>query len=182
MTSTKKSTMTSANKQSRFKKSLITAGAVTALVIGTSSMIHAKHHSGANGDMQRSGKMQERLYEKLDLTEVQKTQIENIREVYKPQLQSLRQAHKAQRAQKETLDPASSDYVSKKQAQHAEKFQAMQQGVTLRAQMQHEIALVLTPEQRAEAQALKAEHKAKRMERRKDRKEKRQQKRDELEQ
>lgn len=176
------STTTLTSKQSRLKKLLITAGAVTALVIGTSSMIHANNHKGAHSDMQRSGKMQKRLFEKLDLTEVQKTQIESIRDNYKPQLQALREAHKSKRGQKEFLDPASSDYVSKKQAQHSEKFQAMQQGVTLRAQMQHEIALVLTPEQRAEAQALKAEHKAKRMERRENRSEKRQERREKYEQ
>lgn len=174
--------MKAINNTSRLKKLLITAGATSALILGTSAVIHAGHHKGGHSDSQRSGQMQQRVFEKLDLSEAQKTQIENIRGTYKPQMQALREAHKSLKDQKETLDPASSDYVSKKQAQHTDRYERSKSGVTLRAQMQHEIALVLTEEQRAEMATLKAERKAKMQERRGQRGEKRQQHREKYEQ
>ena len=161
------------------KKLLITLAATTALLIGTSAVLHADHHrGGADGKQQQRGMMQGKMLEKINATDEQKAQIESIRATYKPQMQALREAHRSMRDNKQKLDPASSNFVADKQAAHAEKSQRQQAGVTLRAQMQHEIALVLTVEQRAELQTLKAQHKAKRMERKGKRGEKRKERRE----
>ena len=160
------------------KKLLITLAATTALLIGTSAVLHADHHRGGADSKQQRGMMQGKMLEKINATDEQKAQIENIRANYKPQMEALREAHRSMRDNKQKLDPASSNFVAEKQAAHAEKSQRQQAGVTLRAQMQHEIALVLTVEQRAELKTLKAEHKAKRMERKGKRREKRQERRE----
>ena len=156
------------------KKLLITLAAITALLIGTATVVHAdKHRGGAEGKQQQRGMMHEKMLEKINVSDEQKTQIKNIRDSYKPQMQALREAHRSTRDNKQELDAASPNFVAQKQAEHAERSQRQQAGVTLRAQMQHDIALVLTADQRAELKTLKAERKANRAERKENRKDRR---------
>ena len=154
-------------------KKIIVSTLAVALTAFTFNAVAETSTNPTNTDIQKSERMHKKhkkgnkLLEKLGLSDVQKTQIESIRATYKPQLKNIRENGKTLREQKKNLDAASSDYVTQVQNLFAQGSDNRAQAVTLRAQMKHEIALVLTADQRAQLKNLKQEMKSKQKKRRK---------------
>jgi len=111
----------------------------------------------------------EKAFDKVGVTDSQRAQIQAIHESYKPQMENLRQQGKQLREDKQNLDATSANYVAQTQAIFDQRSAHKRKIVTLKAQMRHEVANVLTAEQRAELKELRAENKGKRKQRRKKR-------------
>jgi len=137
---------------------------VSVMAITTFGM-NVNTYAFANGYKHVDKNRHSRIFKKLNLSEQQKEQIKAIRENRKPELQNLRELSKNLRQQKNALDPVSSVYVSQVENISSQQANILQQRASIKAQIKHEVSLVLTPEQRAKAQVLKAERKAKRQER-----------------
>lgn len=93
-----------------------------------------------------------RLQRMLDIagaTDAQRTQITAIAANYKPQLKALHQQLRANRRSVADLDAAAPSYASQVATLADQRGQIVANQVKLRAQLRHEIAGVLTDDQRA---------------------------------
>jgi protein CpxP len=94
----------------------------------------------------------------LDLTEEQRVQVKAIMESHRAEMKALGERRwelrKAVEAaiSADTVDPAAIRNA------HTELAQAMADGAVLRATIRHEVMQILTPEQKAKAAELKAQH------------------------
>lgn len=131
---------------------------VAVLTLGASLAVAAPHEGKGYG---RHGKAEfsERFAQKLNLTDAQKSQIRDLhkgfREENKAFFQSFRQTMQEFRAAKQANDTAKLDALK---GQFESQRAQMQQ---LRAGLDAKIATVLTPEQNAQWQQMKAERAAK---------------------
>ena len=142
----------------------ITAVAVAAL---SATMAFAAPHDGGKGGWHGKGRHHgfggARLAEKLNLTDTQKEQWiaseKSFRQDNAAFFQSMRQTWQDVRAAKEAGDTAKLDALkATKESQHAQMRQ-------LREAQEQKLAAILTPEQKAKWDALKAERAAKRAQR-----------------
>jgi Spy/CpxP family protein refolding chaperone len=141
------------------KNKLITMAAVVAL---SATVAFAVPHEGRGGHHGRGGELGARMAEKLNLSDAQKQQIKdlqtNFRESNKAFFDQVRDTHKQMDAAREANDTARLDALkATAESQHAQMKQ-------LRDQQQQRIAALLTPEQRAQLDAMKAEREARRAE------------------
>ena len=135
------------------KKKLITAVAI--LTLGAALAVASPHEGGGrHGHRGRAG-FSQKLAEKLNLTDAQKQQVQDIKKSTHEQnaafFQSARQTRKDFRAAKEANDTAKVD--SLKTAMESQRAQFKQ----IREAEMQKIASVLTAEQNAQWQQLKAE-------------------------
>jgi Spy/CpxP family protein refolding chaperone len=145
---------------SSIKKTLLALTAGTILVAGT-AMAMGGHGGpggghGGKGECAEGDKL-ERMSQKLNLTDEQRTQISTIMEQYKTDFDP--EAHKAEREahraamqsmmQSEDFDEQSArEFMQSMQAQRVDKQ-------VERMKMQHEILAVLTPEQQAQLEQMR---------------------------
>jgi protein CpxP len=141
------------------KNKWITMAAVVAL---SATVAFAAPHEGRGGRHGRGGEFGARMAEKLNLSDAQKQQIKdlqtNFRESNKAFFDQVRDTHKQMAEAREANDTARLDALkATAESQHAQMKQ-------LRDQQQQRIAALLTPEQRAQLDAMKAEREARRAE------------------
>ena len=141
-------------------KKWITAAAVLAL---SSTIAFAAPHEGRGGRHGRGGEFAERFAQKLNLTDAQKQQIKDVQQSFRDEnkafFDTVRDTRRQIREAKEAGDTARLESLkATAQSQHAQMKQ-------LRDAKMQRIEAVLTTEQRAQWQALKAEREAKRAER-----------------
>jgi protein CpxP len=142
---------------------IFTAAAVVAL---SASLAVAAPHAKGNGGHGRKGRGQfgARFAEKLNLTDAQKSQVRDLnksfREQNKPFFEQVRATRQEIRAAKQANDTARLD--SLKGTAEAQRTQMKQ----LHDAQKQRILSVLTPEQRQQYEALKAERAARRQNRR----------------
>ncbi|MFP5246274.1 MAG: Spy/CpxP family protein refolding chaperone [Thermoanaerobaculia bacterium] len=141
-------------------KKWMTAAAVLAL---STSMAFAAPHEGKGGKHRRGGRggeFGERLAQKLKLTDAQKQQIRDLqksfREENKAFFQQTRDTRRQMREAKETGDQARLESLKATAKSQHEQMRA------LRTQQRERITSLLTSEQRAQLDALKAERKERR--------------------
>jgi Spy/CpxP family protein refolding chaperone len=137
----------------------------TAAVLALSSTLAfaAPHEGGRHGRGGRGGEFSERFAEKLNLTDAQKQQIKDIQSSFREQnkafFESTRETRKQIREAKEAGDTARLESLkATAESQHAQMKQLRE------AQMQR-VTSVLTPAQKSQWDALKAERQAKREQR-----------------
>jgi Spy/CpxP family protein refolding chaperone len=127
--------------------------AVAVLAFGTSLAIAGE--AGKGGKHGRKGGMDARLAEKLNLTEAQKGQLAGIQQSFRaanePFFTGFRETMKQYRDAKKAGDTAQAD--SLKATIESQRAQMKE----LRAAQELQIAAILTPEQRTQWDALKAE-------------------------
>ncbi|MBL7987494.1 MAG: Spy/CpxP family protein refolding chaperone [Chlorobi bacterium] len=147
------------------------AASVAALALALTTTLYAQpgHRSGK---MERGEKM-EKMAEKLNLTEQQKTQIKALRDNFKKeheaQLSEMKSLHEQMRGLK-----GSGDTEQAKQLR--EKMKTAKQALqTDREKLQQQISALLTPEQRQQFEQHKAERKEHHEQKKGERKGKRQQ-------
>lgn len=152
----------SANSANASQSTSFTADTVMRGERGQHRGKHQGEHRGKRGGMHRA-------FSKLDLTEAQQTQIDAIMDAKKAEREANRNAMQAEREQRHEQMQAVMNQATLNQAQvnrmaneHAE--QAKQQFID-RIEMQHAIAQVLTPEQRTQLEAMRAERGDRRSER-----------------
>ena len=142
-------------------KKFATAVAVT--LLGASLAMAAPNQGGFEGHHGHRGAFGEKLAQKLNLSDAQKAQIKAIRKASHHENQAFFQAARATRqefrAAKQAGDTAKIDAL--KPTIDAQRAQMKQ----IRADNEAKIAAVLTPEQNAQWQQLKAEWAAKRAQR-----------------
>ena len=136
------------------------------LALSTSLAIAAPHDGGGKfgrGGKHGRGEMGARLFEKLNLTDAQKTQIrtihENFREQNKAFFEQSRATFEQYREAKKANDTARLDALKATMDANREQMKR------LREQQHAQIANILTPEQRTQWEALKAEREQRRGER-----------------
>jgi protein CpxP len=138
-------------------KKFFTMAAVLAL---STTVAFAAPHEGKGGRHGRGGRGEARVFQQLNLTDAQKAQIKTIREGFREQnkafFESSRTTFQAFREAKKANDTAKLE--SLKPQLEANRTQMQQ----LRQQERTQILAVLTPEQRAQYEALKAEREARR--------------------
>lgn len=147
-------------------KKWLTAAAVVAL---SASMAFAAPHEGKFGGHGRGRHHRQmfgkRMAEKLNLTDAQKQQIKDIRkasfEANKPFFDSSRELRQQLHAAKEANDTAKVDSLKPQMESQRAQFKQIRE-----AQMA-KILSVLTPDQRAQFEALKAERQQRRQNREK---------------
>lgn len=137
---------------------------IVALAITTTLYAQPGHRGGKKGH----GEQLEKLAEKLNLTEQQKTQINTLRENFKKdheaQLNEMKSLREQMKALKGTGD-------TEKAAQLREKMKATKQTLNAdREKLQQQIAALLTQEQRQQLEQLKAERKERHEQKKGDRK------------
>jgi Spy/CpxP family protein refolding chaperone len=142
-------------------KKWLTAAAVLTL---SSTLAFAAPHQGHGGKHGRGGReFGERFAQKLNLTDAQKQQLQDVqksfREENKAFFDSVRDTHRQIRAANEAGDTA------KVEALKATAKSQREQMKQLRGAKMQRIEALLTTEQRAQWQAMKAERDAKRAER-----------------
>lgn len=129
-----------------------------ALTLSATMAVAAPH--GGHGRGHRGAFLGARLAEKLNLTDAQKTQIREIQKGFRAQNQaafeSSRELRQQFREAKKANDTARLE--SLKPSLEAQRTQMRQ----LREALQAQIVAVLTPEQRAQLETLKAERKQRR--------------------
>ncbi len=134
--------------------------AVAAVVTLTSTLAFAAPHQGHGGRGGRHGKADfaEKFAQKLNLTDAQKAQIKQIhlssREQNKVFFEQSRATRKALREARQANDTARLEQL--KATMEADRVRFKQ----IREAEMAQVLGVLTPEQRAQFEALKAEHKA----------------------
>ena len=141
-------------------KKWFTAAAVVAL---SSTLAFAAPHGGGKGGHGRGGRggeFGERFAQKLNLSEAQKQQIKDIQTQFRSEnkafFESARDTRRQIREATEAGDTARAEQLkAAAQSQHARMKE-------LRDAKRARIEAILTPDQRAQWQALKAEHEAKR--------------------
>ena len=139
------------------KSKWITGVAVFALSAG---LAFAAPHEGEGHGRHGKGGFGQEMAQKLNLTDAQKAQIKDLNKSFREQnkafFQSFRQTMQEFRAAKQANDTAKLDALKGQfQAQRAQMDQ-------LRAGLDAKIATVLTPQQNAQWQQLKAERAARR--------------------
>jgi protein CpxP len=132
---------------------------MAAVLTLTTSLAFAAPHGdkGGRGGKHGRGELGARFAEKLNLTDAQKAQIKTIRQNFREQNKAFFETSKATFQQ----------FREAKKANDTAKLEALKptmqttrmQMTALRQQEQAEIAKVLTPEQRTQLEALKAEAK-----------------------
>lgn len=136
--------------------------AVAAVVTLTSTLAFAAPHQGHGGRGGRHGKADfaEKFAQKLNLTDAQKAQIKQIhlssREQNKVFFEQSRATRKALREARQANDTARLEQL--KATMEADRVRFKQ----IREAEMAQVLGVLTPEQRAQFEALKAEHKERR--------------------
>jgi protein CpxP len=134
----------------------------TAAVLALSSTLAfaAPHEGGRHGRGGRRGEFSERFAEKLNLTDAQKQQIKdiqtNFREQNKAFFESTRETRKQMHDAKEAGDTARFESLKATAQGQREQMKQLRE-----AQMQR-VTSVLTPAQKSQWDALKAERQAKR--------------------
>jgi periplasmic protein CpxP/Spy len=143
----------------RIKKSNWITG-VAVFALSTSLAVAAPHGEGRGYGHHGKSEFSGRLAQKLNLTDAQKAQVKDLNKSFREQnkafFQSFRQTMHDYRAAKQANDTAR---INALQAQFDSQRAQMQQ---LRAGLDQNIATVLTPEQNAQWQQLKADRAAKR--------------------
>ena len=128
--------------------------AVAVLAFGTTLAFAGPGHEG--GKHGRKGEMGARLAQKLNLTDAQQAQLKDIQKSFRaanePFFTSFRQNMKDFRAAREAGDTAKADAL--KATLESQRAQMKQ----LRATQEQQIASILTVEQKAQWDAMKAEH------------------------
>jgi Spy/CpxP family protein refolding chaperone len=144
-------------------KKWLTTAAVLAL---SSTLALAAPHDGKGGRHGRGGRggeFSQRFAEKLNLTDAQKQQIKDIQTSFREQnkafFESTRETRQQMRAAREAGDTARFESLKATAQGQREQMKQLHQ-----AQMQ-KVTAVLTPEQRTQWEALKAERQAKREQR-----------------
>ncbi|HEX6641107.1 MAG TPA: Spy/CpxP family protein refolding chaperone [Thermoanaerobaculia bacterium] len=146
----------------KISKQWLTTAAVVAL---SGTLAFAAPHGGPGGKHRRGegGEFGVRFAQKLNLSEAQQLQIKDFqkefRETNKAFLQTTRETRQQMHAAKQAGDTARFD-----QLKVTADAQRAQMKTLHEAQMQR-IEAILTPDQRAQWQAMKAEHAARRAER-----------------
>jgi len=134
------------------KIALIIAGVA---LLATGSVVADSH---GNGDRHRGHGMSDgmpmmmvgRLVRRLDLDEIQETEIRNIVEAAKPEFEVIRDRGRATREAMLNLDPASPDYSAELNNLALESGQIMTDTALLAGRVRADVNAVLTPEQAAE--------------------------------
>ena len=144
------------------KNKWITMAAVLAL---SASMAFAGPHGGGrHGKHARGGEFGQRMAEKLNLTEAQKAQLkaqhQAFREANKAFFENAHETRRQFREAKKAGDTARLEAL--KPTMEAQRAQMQQ----LHEQQKQQFLSVLTPEQRTQFEALKAEREARRSQRR----------------
>jgi Spy/CpxP family protein refolding chaperone len=142
-------------------KKWFTAAAVLTL---SSTLAFAAPHEGRGGKHGRGGReFGERFAQKLNLTDAQKQQLQDVQKSFRDEnkafFDTMRDTHRQIRAAKEAGDTAKLEALKATAKSQREQMKQLR-----RAKMQRVEAL-LTSEQRAQWQAMKAERDAKRAER-----------------
>jgi Spy/CpxP family protein refolding chaperone len=133
---------------------------VAVLTFGATLAVAAPHDGMGRSGRHGKSELGRGFAQKLNLTDAQKQQIRDLQKSFREQnkafFQSSRQTMQEYRAAKKANDTAKAD--SLKGQVESQRAQMRQ----LRAQLDQRIATVLTPEQNAQWQQLKAERAAKR--------------------
>lgn len=141
-------------------KKFFTMAAVLAL---STTVAFAAPHEGKGGKHGRGGRGEARFFQQLNLTDAQKEQIKSIRQNFREQnkafFETSRNTFQQFRDAKKANDTAKVE--SLKPQMEANRTQMQQ----LRQQERTQILAVLTPEQRAQYEALKAERESRRAQR-----------------
>ncbi|MGZ4778436.1 MAG: Spy/CpxP family protein refolding chaperone [Thermoanaerobaculia bacterium] len=128
----------------------------------TATMAIAAPHEGMGGGHHGKGMFSEKFAQKLNLTDAQKTQVRDLTKSFREQnkafFETFRSTMKDYRSAKKSNDTAK---VNALQAQFDSQKAQMKQ---LRAGLDQQISNVLTPDQRAQWEQIKAERAAKHQE------------------
>lgn len=140
-------------------KKWFTAAAVVAL---SSTLAFAAPHEGGKGGHRggRGGEFSERFAQKLNLSEAQKQQIKDAQAAFRSEnkafFESLRETRQQMKAARDANDTAKVESLKATAKSQHEKMKELRQA------QQQRIANLLTPEQRTQWEAMKAEREAKR--------------------
>ena len=134
------------------------------LALSTSLAIAAPHGGkGERGGRHGRGEMGARMFEKLNLTDAQKTQIRTIHESFREQNKAFFEQSRATFEQYREAKKAND--TARVEALKATVDANREQMKKLREQQHAQIANILTPEQRTQWEAMKAEREQRRGER-----------------
>ncbi|MEZ5498498.1 MAG: Spy/CpxP family protein refolding chaperone [Steroidobacteraceae bacterium] len=155
-------------------KRKLVIGAVAALAIGALTVGFAREHGpGGHGGGDFFGgpgmfgpQMLERLGDKLELSDEQKTSIRGLMDSARPNMEQMRDALRNNMQRLHDTAPDSPDYNAVVASVSGEAAELARRFVTDSSQLRAQVWAVLTPEQRAKAQQLRDEWQAKREERR----------------
>lgn len=109
----------------------------------------------------------ERWAERFDISEAQQAELRQLREAYGPQLREQREQMHELRKSARALDPADEGYVASARELSEQRAGLRVEHDTLRAELRHQTAAVLTPEQREAMAEARKEHMERRGEHRK---------------
>jgi Spy/CpxP family protein refolding chaperone len=131
-----------------------------ALTLSATLAVAAPHGGGKGGRGGARGEFSERFAQKLNLTDTQKQQVretqQSFREQNKAFFEQMKDTHRQMREAKQSGDAARIDALKATVQSQRERMKQLRQEQTER------IVALLTPEQRAQFDALKAERKANR--------------------
>jgi Spy/CpxP family protein refolding chaperone len=150
------------------KRSLL-IGTALAGILSLGSIAYAgpscKHGGGKHGEYSAEKKAEymqkrlDRMSAKLGLSETQKTQVQALMQNHRNTMKPLRDEKRALRQEMKNLDPAATDYAEKL-AGVANRKGALESQITLaKGNKRQQMAQILTPEQRAKMQEMRAKHK-----------------------
>lgn len=129
-------------------------------LFSTVSLAMPRHGDESRGE--RHEQRIERMLERINATEQQRSAIQDIHQQRHAGIRALHEKMKAVREQLRSIDVAAADYDQQVGSMANQKGYLVEQMTIWRAETRRQISLVLTPEQRAQL----AEHRSQRKERR----------------
>ena len=131
----------------------------SALFVVGANMAYAFGGHGSGKNMERCV---ERMAEKLDLSDAQRGQFEQIHEENRGEGEALHDAMRKNRQALHSLDPSARDYSKQVAKLASEKAELSRQMVVHKSEVRAKVHAMLTPEQREKAKQLRFERKDKR--------------------
>lgn len=117
-----------------------------------------RHHGFKDGFGHRFERMIERMADRLDLSDQQRTEVFAVLDETRPARRDLRAALADHRQAFQELDPTADNYQTQLQGMADEIGQLASQTVMLMGQTRSKISALLTDEQRAQAKQMLQEH------------------------
>jgi Spy/CpxP family protein refolding chaperone len=154
-----------------WKHTALTAGAVALLValLAPASILAQQGRGWAGGhgcEMRRGPMGMALLLGQLDLTDAQRDQVRTVMQEHDAELQALMEKVDAARAAQHAAITATPVNEAEIRAKGADLAAAMTETAVLRARIHEQVSQILTPEQRAKAEELRAQRQKRMGERR----------------
>ncbi len=133
---------------------------ITSVLLSASLLTGAAAYAGPGYDHHGGKNHVQHLAKKLDLTDEQKTAIEEIHRAHGGMDKKAKKQHRrALMRSFAELDPAAADYSERVAEIAREEAENVEQAIIKRGEVHAKVYEVLTPEQREKFKAMKAKHK-----------------------